>query len=334
MAIPVHEQQRAAMRAGVVATGTVIAGAALFGAAQVGGLNPAKILQPEQRDVALTTSPTSGFDLAALLNDITITGPGGTPVPLGTSTLDTVLQYGFPDLGSITIGSLLGDFGLTNGLNTTVTGLLDALQLGSLQPISDLLTPLGLTGTSDLDAVLANIDIGGSPIGNITVDSLLADFTPSGDTTLSDATTLSTLLTDFPSLGDLQLPAIPFLGGILGTPDLSQLVNDLGLGSDSLGSLLNFTSTTDLTNLVDEGGLGTTTINSLLGDLGTVDGVTLSSTSTVDDLADFLGIGSQTLGDLIPGGLTNSSTLLDLIGDTSIFGSIGTETIDSLLGAM
>ncbi len=112
----------------------------------------------------------------------------------------------------------------------------------------------------------------------------------------------------------------------------SALVTDLGYGSDTLGSLLNFTSTTDLTNLVDEGGLGTTTINSLLADLGTVDGVTLSSTSTVDDLADFLGIGSQTLGDLIPGGLTNSSTLLDLIGDTSIFGSIGTETIDALFG--
>jgi hypothetical protein len=281
--------------------------------------------------VALTTSAASGLDLASLLDDITIE-VNGTQVPLGEQTLDTVLQYGFPDLGSITMGQLLGDLGLTNGLNTTVTGLLDTLQLGSLQPISDLLTPLGLTGTSNLDDVLANIDIGGSPIGNITVDSLHADFTPSGDATLSDATTLSAVLTDFPSLGSLQLPEIPLLGGLLGTPDLSQLVTDLGYGSDTLGSLLSFTSTTDLTNLLDAGGLGSTTINGLLSDLGTVDGVTLTSTSTLDDLADFLGIGSQTLGELIPGGLTNSSTLLDLIGDTAIFGSIGTETIDALFG--
>jgi hypothetical protein len=321
------------MRVGAVAAGTAITGTALFGAAQLGGLHPAQLLEPAHADVALTSSAASGLDLTALLNDITI-DVNGSQVPLGEQTLDTVLQYGFPDLGSITMSQLLGDLGLSNGLNTTVTGLLDTLQLGSLQPITDLLSPLGLTGTSDLDQILANIDVGGSPIGNITLDSLLADFTPSGDSPLSDATTLGTLLTDFPSLADLQLPEIPLLGGLLGTPTLSELVTDLGYGSTTLGSLLDFTSTTDLTNLVDEGGLGSTTINTMLGDLGTMDGVTLSSTSTVDDLADFLGLGSQTLGELIPGGLTNTSTLLDLVGDTAIFGSIGTETIDALFGGM
>ena len=41
------------MRVGAVAAGAVVAGAALVGAAQVGGLNPAKLFQPQQRDVAL-----------------------------------------------------------------------------------------------------------------------------------------------------------------------------------------------------------------------------------------------------------------------------------------
>ena len=72
----------------------------------------------------------------------------------------------------------------------------------------------------------------------------------------------------------------------------------------------------------------------MLGDLGTMDGVTLSSTSTLDNLADFLGLGSQTWAELIPGGLTNTSTPLDLVGDPAIFGSIGTETIDALFGGM
>lgn len=37
-------------------------------------------------------------------------------------------------------------------------------------------------------------------------------------------------------------------------------------------------------------------------------------------------------GQLHRSGLTTSSTLLDLIGDTSIFGSIASETIDALFG--
>jgi hypothetical protein len=38
-------------------------------------------------------------------------------------------------------------------------------------------------------------------------------------------------------LADLQLPAFPLLGGLVGLPTLGNLVSDLGYGNDTLGSL-------------------------------------------------------------------------------------------------
>jgi hypothetical protein len=345
------------MKAGAVATGTIIAGAALIGAAQVGGLNPAQLFEPVQRDVALTTTATpDGLDLYDLLNNITINGPGGTTIDLGTATLDQVLQYGFPQLDP-TLGQLFTDLGLNNpsatdptdGISTTLNELLNVAGLGSTAPINEVLAllPVGpgdapITGETDLSAILTNLDIDlpGSTtpiaIGDVTVDNLLALIpVPATDAVLSDATTLSTLLSDFPTLADIQLPDLSLLGGLVGfSGDLSDLVNDLGLGSDTLGQLLDFTSTTDLSTLATSAGLNDLTIDSLLAGLGTENGVTLAGTSTLDQIATFLGLGDQTLADLLPGGgsLTNDSTLVDLLNDTSLFGGIGSETIDTLLG--
>lgn len=332
-----RQSSQLTVKIGVVAAGTAVAGTVVAGVALIGDVpaTPPSVGALSQ-DVALTAGATDTFDLKGLLDAIMINGPtppGGT-VPLGTSTLDNVLLYGFPDLGNLTLGQLLGDLGLSHGMATTVTQLLDAANLGSLEPINTLLAPLGLTGTSDLKDILTNIDAPGttSPLGDVTLDSLLATIALPGGGHLSDATTLSTLLTDFPSLANIQLPPIPFLGGILGTPSLGELVNLLGLGGTTLGALGNFGPTTDLFDLATSLGIGTTSINSVLADLGTHDGITLTSTSNLDDFANFLGFGGDSLSQLIPGDLTDSSTLVNLLDVSAIFGNIGQETIDELLG--
>lgn len=334
-AVPISRPQRTAMRAGAVAAGTLVAGATLLGAAQPGGSNPAQFLDHRDSDVALTAAGASF--LQGLLDAITI-DVNGTPTPLGTSTLDTVVGA-FPQLGSLDMATLLSYVGLDNGttttgLTTTVTGLLDVLNIGQLQPINDVLTLLGLTGASTVSGVLSSFDVNGVPIGTIPLDSMLATLpVPSGDAPLSDATTLATLLADFPVLGNLRLPAISLLGVTLSSPDLSSLVNVSGYGGETLGQLFDFTSTTDLSGLATQLGIGAVSVDSLLADLGTgASGVALTGSSTVDDIANFLGFGSQTLGDLLPGGLTNSSTLVDLLNDVALVGNIGTETIDQLLG--
>jgi hypothetical protein len=328
------------MKASVFAAGTVVAGAALIGGSSMGPVvagTPFAV----QRDVALTsTTATDAFNLAGLLDSISI-GDGHF---LGTSTLSELVAA-FPQ-ANLTLGTLLSDLGLTNGLTTTLPELLTFLKVGSLEPINALLAtmPVGagepaVTGATTVGNLLADVNVpfDGSTvaIGSITVDQLLAMVTvPSGDSALSADTTLSTLLADFPSLGDLTLPQISVLGGTITlTGTLSDYVKDLGLGGDTLGSLLGFTDKTDISDLASSLGLSDTSINSLLADLGAANGITLSGDSTVNNIVTFLGEGSTTLGSLIPGDLTNSSTLSDLLADSALLGSIATDNIDTLLGA-
>jgi hypothetical protein len=346
-AVPVREQRGMAMKAGALAAGTVVAGTALIGGTSMG---PAVFGTPSasvQRDIALTTggtTTTDAFNLAGLLDSISI-DVNGTEQPLGTSTLSQLVEA-FPQ-ANLTLGTLLGDLGLTNGLNTTLPQLLDALNVGSLEPINALLATVPvatgdspLTGASTIGNLLADatVSFGGqtTTIGDITVDDLLATIAvPSGDSPLSDATTLSQLLTDFPALGDITLPPIHLLGGTIDvTGDLSNLVSDLGLGGDTLGQLGGFTSTTDISDLATSLGIADTSVNSLLADLGSAHGVTLSGTSTLDNIVTFLGQGDTTLGSLIPGDLTNSSTLSDLLGDSALLGTAATDNIDTLLGSL
>lgn len=325
-----------ASRVSVFAGGVAVAGATVLGGVLMGPLHPADLLSPvQQRDVALvvdTTATTDPFSLTGLLNDILINGQ-----PLGGLSLVDLVNDS-PALSAITVGQLLGDIGLTNGLDTTVPELLDFIKVGDTTVNSLLSAAIpGVTGTTTIGGLLTALPgLGGAAnLGDVTVDQLLSEVSvPSGDEPLSDTTTLSQLLTDFPSLGNLTLPAINILGLNLTTGTLSSLVNDLGLGNDSLGTLLNFTSTTDLSELATEFNISSISIDSLLGDLGTENGVTLSGTSDIDDLATFFGFGSTELGSFIPGDLTNASGLADLLGDTSLLGNIGTEPIDTLLAGM
>lgn len=343
-AVPVREQRGMAMKAGALAAGTVVAGTALIGGTSMVSMVFGTPSASVQRDIALTTggtTTTDAFNLAGLLDSISI----GNGQFLGTSTLSELVAA-FPQ-ANLTLGTLLGDLGLTNGLNTTLPQLLDALNVGSLEPINALLATVPvatgdspLTGASTIGNLLADatVSFGGhtTTIGDITVDDLLATIAvPSGDSPLSDATTLSQLLTDFPALGDITLPPIHLLGGTIDvTGDLSNLVSDLGLGGDTLGQLGGFTSTTDISDLATSLGIADTSVNSLLADLGSAHGVTLSGTSTLDNIVTFLGQGDTTLGSLIPGDLTNSSTLSDLLGDSALLGTAATDNIDTLLGSL
>jgi hypothetical protein len=333
-ALQVRQQQRAAMRVGAVAAGAVVAGAALVGAAQVGGLNPAKLFQPQQRDVALRSvsdsTPTFDESLAALLNDLGI----------GDQTIPGLIG------NTVTVGDVLGADGLD------VSSPLSAL-LADLNP--DALSLDAVTGgllTDTVGTLAGDLYLGGTPLDGLTIDGLASD--------LLGADPATTSVYDlFNSLG---------LGSFAGLVDICTGTDVLGV---CLGSSL--TDTSDVSQLLQyfDGGLdpSTTTVGDWLGEtdltgtstpladaeLGTLLG--LSSTQISEPWDQFLDsititaplarpetLGDETLGTLLTdlvytpnlGDLgtgdvvTDATTLANFL--TALDPTLATETIDQLLG--
>lgn len=192
----------------------------------LGALNP---------DGASLDSITLGLlttDFSALLNDVTLPGEGGVPVPLGMIPIDSLLG-GFigGDGADTSIGDLLGLFGLGDyagllnlpffGLSpdTSLADLLnEMLGIDSQMTLTDLLNAndlgeatlagmLGIDASDPWDEVISSITLGGTlsdpdgtgVLGDETLGGLLTSLLGYGADPVTDGTTL----TDF--LGDLGI---------------------------------------------------------------------------------------------------------------------------------
>jgi hypothetical protein len=271
--------------------------------------------------LAPETSADININLTSLIDAL---GLGNTPLTdLDLSTLLSQLK-----LGDLNLGTLFNDLGLSDqGLGT----LLGDPTLGTL------LNDLGLGGLTSLD---------GLNLGSFGLPTLLSDLglnTNLGDVTLTnllDALGLNTSVNAL-SLGGVISDLFP--NGIeLGNFNLGTLLTDLGIGSDSVGSLLGTTGIDDLATLLSNtittslGSSLAALVNTALAavdpslsisalvdptDLATVlDGVTLST--LVNDVT--LGSGSTS------GDLSLNQLLTDLGISSTSTGGFG--SITALLG--
>lgn len=281
------------------------------------------ILAPE-------TSLDINLNLTSLIDAL---GLGNTPL----TSLDLSNLLSQLGLGDLTLGGLFSDLGISNdGLGT----LLGDPSLGTL--LSDLgLSNLGL-GSFSLTSIL----------GDLGLDSTL------GQITLTQALDALGLNTDVGSLSLTGLISDLFPDGIdIGGVNLGTLLSDLGIGSDSVGSLLGTAGISDLAGVLNAAISGplsgvATELNAILSPLGLsisdllstsdlttalddislstlVNDLTLGSGSTGDTLSltqllDDLGLGSTSTGDL--------GSITTLLGDLGItLPSTGDLTISSLI---
>lgn len=327
----VLRQQGAATRVGVVAAAAVVAGTALVGA-QFAGLNPAQVLAPQHREVALTTGTAPTFDesLATLLNNL---GIGNETVPslIGNTT---------------TVGSLLSSSGLD------VSSPLSAL-LADLNP-SDL-TLNAVTGgllTETVSTLLAGSYVDGSPLGGLTIDTLATDLLGANPETTTIYQLLNTVgLGSYAGLIDLcggtSILGLVCSGGpITDNSDVSALLQYLVGGNPATETVSGYLSSTDLTGTSTS--IADTELGTLLGLTSTqlsepwnqfLDNITISAPlATPETLGnETLGalltslVSTPNLGDLGTGNaVTDSTTLASFL--TALDPALGTETVDQLLG--
>jgi hypothetical protein len=174
--------------------------------------------------LGLGNTPLTDLDLSSLLSQI-----GLGDLNLGTLFSDLGLSTkGLGDLlGDPTLGTLLNDLGL-GGLTSA-----DGLGLGSFS-LTDLLSDLGLD----------------TSLGNVTLTQVL------------DALGLNADVSDLSLTG---LISALFPNGLdVGSANLGTLLTDLGIGSDTIGSLLSTTDISDIAGLIN-------------GSLSTLIGSTLSA---------------------------------------------------------
>ncbi|MEZ0382455.1 hypothetical protein [Mycobacterium sp. pW045] len=189
-------------------------------------------LNPDGVSIDELTLGLLSTDFSDLLNEVTLPGEGGAPVPLGLIPIGDLLG-GFigGDGAGTSIGDLLGLFGLGDyagllnlpffGLSpdTSLADLLnDMLGITSTTTLNDLLVDseldtasiaslLEIDPTADWDDVISNITLGGTLsdpdgtaiLGDATLGGLLTSLLGYGADPVTDATTL----TDF--LGDLGI---------------------------------------------------------------------------------------------------------------------------------
>lgn len=189
-------------------------------------------LNPDGVTLDTVTLGLLSTDFSDLLNEVTLPGPDGTPVPLGMIPIGSLID-GFigGDGANTSIGDLLGLFGLGDyaGLlnlpffdlspDTSLADLLnDMLGITSTMTLTDLLNAndlgeatlaglLGIDADDPWNEVISNITLGGTlsdpdgtgVLGDETLGGLLTSLLGTGADPVTDATTL----TDF--LGDLGL---------------------------------------------------------------------------------------------------------------------------------
>lgn len=280
-------------KAGALAAGTAFAGATLFGGAAAVPMAVPGLTASVQHDYVLTaTFPTFTESLQNLLNAL--------------------------DLGNM--GQVLGVFGEGIGTGSHLSDLLAVLNPDHIS-LDD--ATLNLLST-DLTALLNDVQIGGASLGSVPIDSLLGGFIggDGADTSIGD------LLGQFglgPYVGLLDLG---FLGIDL-SPDTSI--------ADVLNDMLGITATTSINGLLEANGFGDATIASLMGISPEalaagwdqfVDGITVGGTIMDPDGTGVLG--DQTLGELLTSLLgtgadpvTDTTDLTVFLGDLGIFDMLG-----------
>lgn len=277
-------------KAGALAAGTALAGAAVFGGAVVAPTFTAGVSASVQQDYALTAFPTFTESLQTLLDAV-----------------------GFGNMGQV-----LGLFGEGVGTTSSLADLLTALNPDNVS--LDTAT-MGLL-SSDLTALLSDVQFGGASLGDVPIDALIGGFIggAGADTSIGD-------LLGFFGLGDFA--------GLLDLPML-------GLSpTDTLGSLLEemlgIGPTTSINSLLEANGFGDATIAGLMGITPEqlsggwdefVGGITVGgSLSDPDGTGD---LGGETLGALLTSLLgvgaepvTDATTLTDFLGGLGIFDMFG-----------
>lgn len=280
-----------AVKASALAAGTVFAGTALLGGTAVAPTITAGLTASVQHEVALTASfPTFSESLQSLLNAV--------------------------DFGNM--GQVLGIFGDNISTTSSLADLLAALNPDGMT--LDAAT-LGLLST-DITALLNDVDFGGAPLGSIPIDTLLGGFI-GGDGANTELGTL---------LGYLGLGAY---AGLLNIPftDFSPEMTVAQL----LDTLMGIDGTTTLNGLLTQNGMEDATIGGLLGitpeqlDAGWdkfVDGMVVGGTLADPDGSGVLG--DETLGALLTALLgtgadpvTDATTLTAFLDDLGIFAMLG-----------
>lgn len=273
-------------KAGALAAGTALAGAALFGGTAVAPTVAAGFAASVQHDVTLNAFPTFTDSLQTLLDT------------LGFGNMGQVLGLFGP---GITTASDLS--ALLTALNPDNTSL-DAVTGGLL--------------SQDITVLLSSVQMGGAPLGDVPIDTLIGGFIGGAGA----GTSIGDLLGVF-GLGQYAgLLDIPF-AGLSPTDTVAELLN----------SMLGIDGTTSINDLLDANGLGDATIAGLLGidpSLGwddVISGITLDGTLTTPGTEL---LGDMSLGDLLTSLLgtgatpvTDATTLTDFLGGLDLFTMLG-----------
>ncbi len=263
--------------------------------------------------------------LSSLLGDLGLSGLG-----LGSFNLTDILSGlgldGNVDLNNLSLGTVLGAFGLDSPINLSLSGLLTDLGFGSVvhEGLGNLLSTLPsglLTGAlSSLNGVLGTLlnPLTSVPVLGPLLTSALATAHLNLNSLL-DVTNLETALNGI-TIGDL-------LGGQGLDTTVSGLLGDLGIAVPD-----NLTVGGILTDLGFSSSTADLTLSGLLGDLGIGDtGLTdLLNTVDLNTLLGDLGLSDLPLNLANLGDLTDL-TIGGLLGDLGL-GDIATINIDGFGG--
>lgn len=314
------------LRPTVFTTGTAIAaaGAALIGVAATAPPSPLSADRPvvHVQEVALTTSAVDpipfeiGF-LQALLEFEKLTGLGSLTVP------QAVHDFG---LGSLTPNELLGFTGLGNVTVGQLAQFADIFGLGQ-NPLSAVLAFAGASDATPLSQLAHDLPLGGQPLSD------LFDITG-----ISNSTTLSQAATDL-GLTDQPLWGLYGLVGLndhstlqdtvnalgIGDTPVDTLLNDWGVGGDAIGGFLHQLGVTPQEVL----SIFNTDPNDLPAGIWDPATGTFADGATVEEFANAIGLGHNTVDHLLTAGNLDDTTVNDLVNGIGL--NYQTATIGDVL---
>jgi hypothetical protein len=289
--------------------------------------------------------------LGSLFSDLGLSGKGLGDL-LGDPTLGTLLNdLGLGGLGadglglgSFSLTTLLTDLGLNSSLGAvTLTQVLDALglntdvgNLGLTGLISDLF-PNGINvGSVGLSGLLTDLGLGSDTPGTLLGSTGISDLVSLLNTAISGP--LSSVATE---LNVILAPLGLSVSDLLNTTDLTTALDSVTLTQLVNGLTLGNGGTLSLTQLLDDLGLGSTTtgdfssITALLGDLG----IPLPSTGAltisdlITDVLHELNVNIPATGDIsLASLLTDLGGLTNSILDTNVGSFLNTLNLGDLLG--
>src|SRR5271156_3000250 len=202
--------------------------------------------------------------LNQILSDLGLTSGGATLTvngllsDLGLSGTSSILP------GDISLGTILGDLGLSNNSDINVGQVLSDLGLSDSSGISlgTILGDLGLSGSSDINVGQILSDLNLSDSSGISLGTILGDLGLSSSSGISiPAISVGTILNDL-GLSDTSSISIPSIS-------VSTILNDLGISdssSISLGQVLTELGLSDSTSITPPS--LTIPVDTILSDLG------------------------------------------------------------------